>query len=103
VLSINLNNLSSILVNGVDVGLNVSAITTANKDQYASRIFWALCQLQRVAQNTDDNDNTVGVYLANSGKRNRTRNSVAQVGFSLTATAYKNDTEGVDLDPDAIS
>jgi hypothetical protein len=102
-LTIDLNNLSSIMVGGVDLGINVTGMTAANKDTYASRIFWALLQLQRVAQNTDNNDNTVGVYVSNQGKRNVTRNSVAQVGFQLSATAYKNDTEGVDLDPDAIN
>lgn len=102
-LTINLNNLSSIVVGGVDLGINVTGMTTANKDTYASRIFWALLQLQRMAQPADNNDNTVGVYVTNQGKRNVTRNSIAQVGFQLTATAYKNDTEGVDLDPDAIA
>ncbi len=103
VLSINLNDLSSILVSGVDVGLNVSAMTNANKDTYASRIVWALLQLQRKNQPQDNNDQTVGVYLTNGGKRNVSRNNISQVGFQLTATAYKNDTEGVDLDPDAIA
>jgi hypothetical protein len=102
-LTIDLNNLSSIMVGGVDLGINVTNMTAANKDQYASRILWALLQLQRVAQNTDNNDNTVGVYVANQGKRNLTRNNVSQTGFQLNVTAYKNDTEGVDLDPDAIS
>lgn len=103
VLSINLNDLNSILVSGVDLGLNVSAMTNANKDIYATRIFWALLQLQRKNQQADNNDQTVGVYVTNQGKRNFTRNNIAQVGFQLTATAYKNDTEGVDLDPDAIN
>ncbi|NJL53499.1 MAG: hypothetical protein HC930_17435 [Hydrococcus sp. SU_1_0] len=103
VLSIDLNNLSSILVSGVDLGLNVSAMTTANKDTYASRILWALLQQSRKNQQADNNDQTVGLYVINGGKRNVTRNSISQVGFQLTATAYKNDTEGVDLDPDAIS
>jgi hypothetical protein len=102
-LTINLNNLSSIIVGGVDVGLNISGMTNANKDSYASRILWALLQLQRATQPTDNNDQTVGVYVSNQGKRNVTRNSVSQVGFQLVATAYKNDTEGVDLDPDAIA
>jgi hypothetical protein len=102
-LTIDLNNLSSIIVGGVDLGINVSAMNNTNKNSYASRIFWALLQLQRAAQPTDNNDQTVGVYLTNQGKRNVTRNSVSQVGFQLVATAYKNDTEGVDLDPDAIS
>jgi hypothetical protein len=102
-LTINLNNLSSIIVGGVDVGLNVSGMTNTNKDSYSSRILWALLQLQRVTQPVDNNDQTVGVYVSNQGKRNVTRNSISQVGFQLVATAYKNDTEGVDLDPDAIS
>jgi hypothetical protein len=102
-LTINLNNLSSIVVGSVDVGLNISGMTNANKDSYASRIFWALLQLQRVTQPADNNDQTVGVYISNQGKRNVTRNSVSQVGFQLVATAYKNDTEGLDLDPDAIA
>ncbi|MEY2833396.1 MAG: hypothetical protein RLZZ574_2655 [Cyanobacteriota bacterium] len=88
VLSINLNDLNSILVSGVDVGLNVSAMTDANKDQFASRILWALLQLQRKNQQTDNNDQTVGVYVTNQGKRNLTRNNISQVGFQLTATVY---------------
>lgn len=100
VLSINLNDLSSIVVSGVDVGLNVSAMNNANKDAYASRILWALLQQSRKNQQADNNDQTVGVYVTNGGKRNVSRNSISQVGFQLTATAYKNDTEGVDLDPD---
>jgi hypothetical protein len=103
VLTINLNNLSSIIVNGSDYGLNVSAMTNSNKNSYASRIIWALLQMQRVNQPADNNDQSVGVYVSNQGKRNVTRNSVSQVGFQLVATAYKNDTEGVDLDPDAIA
>lgn len=103
ILSINLNDLSSIIVGGVDVGLNVSAMTTANQNTYASRIIWALLQQSRKNQQADNNDQTVGVYVTNQGKRNIVRNNVAQVGFQLVATAYKNDTEGVDLDPDAIS
>lgn len=101
-LTIDLNNLSSIIINGQDYGLNSSAMTEANKDEYASRIFWALLQQQRSVQPENNNDETVGVYLTNQGKRNIVRNGVAQVGFNLVATAYKNDTDGVDLDPDAI-
>jgi hypothetical protein len=102
VLSLNLNDLSSILVNGVNLGLDVTGMTAGNKDSYASRIFWALLQLQLQNQAADNNDETVGVYLANQGKRNITRNSVAQIGFQLVTTAYINDALGVNLDPDQI-
>lgn len=101
-ITIDLNNLSSIMIGGTDFGLNVSAMTNANKNSYASRILWALIQLQRVSQNTDNNDNTVGVYVTNQGKRAAIRNAVNQVGYQLVATAYKNDTEGSELDPDAM-
>lgn len=101
-LTINLNDLSTIPIGGSDFGLNVSAMTNSNKNSYASRILWALLQLQRVSQNTDNNDNTVGVYITNQGKRAAIRNAVNQVGYQLVATAYKNDTEGSELDPDAI-
>jgi hypothetical protein len=103
VLSINLNNLSSIIIGGADYGLNVSAITTANFSSYVVKILWALLMLNRVNQGASDNDNTVGMYIQNQGKRSITRNSVAQTGFSLLVTGYKNDTDGFELDPDTIA
>ena len=103
ILSIDLNNLSSITVGGVDVGLDVSAMTAANQDEYSSRIIWALLQLQQQNQAASNNDETVGIYVTNQGKRNVTRNSVAQFGFNLVTTAYVNDTQGVILDPDEIA
>lgn len=102
VLAIDLNNLSSIVVAGVDLGLDTSAMTDTNKDEYASRILWALLQRSRAVQPENNTDETVGIYLTNQGKRNLIRNSIAQVGFQIVTTAYKNDTQGVNLDPDEI-
>jgi len=102
VLSIDLNNLSSIVVDGADYGLNVTAMTDANKDSYASKIFWALMQRSRSVQPESNNDETIGLYVTNQGKRNVVRNQVAQIGFQLVATAYKTDTIGQNLDPDEI-
>lgn len=81
----------------------MSAITTANFSSYVVKILWALLMLNRVNQGASDTDNTVGMYIQNQGKRSITRNSVAQTGFSLLVTGYKNDTDGFELDPDAIS
>jgi hypothetical protein len=103
VLSINLNNLSNITVSGVDVGLNISAMTTTNKDSYASKILWAIMLLSQANQAADNNDETVKLYLTNGGKRSLTRNSVSQFGYQLVATAYQNDSLGVTLDPDNIA
>jgi hypothetical protein len=102
ILSINLNDLASIMVSGVDLGLNVSAMTTANKDQYASKILWALLLFSQATQAVDNNDETVKLYVTNQGKRSITRNSVAQFGYQLVATAYQNDLLGVTLDPDNL-
>lgn len=101
-LTVDLNNLSSIIVNGVDIGFDVSAMTAENQNNYATRILWALLLLNQANQPEDNTDETVGIYIQNQGKRNIIRNQVSQFGFSLVATAYKNDTVGVQLDPNDI-
>lgn len=101
-LSINLNDLSSITVAGEDLGIDVSGMTDANQDEYATRILWALLLKSQSSQPEQNNDETVGLYVTNQGKRTVVRNSVSQFGFQLVATAYKNDTVGTQLDPDAI-
>jgi hypothetical protein len=103
ILSIDLNDLASIMVGGIDVGLNVAAMTTANKDQYASKILWALLLKSQATQAVDNNDETVKLYVTNQGKRSITRNNVAQFGYQLVATAYQNDSLGVTLDPDNLA
>lgn len=83
-------------------GLDISAITTANIDSYASKILWALLMLSWQNQSENNNDETVNLYMTNQGKRGVNRNSVAQFGYSLVATAYQNDSLGITLDPDNI-
>lgn len=103
VLSIDLNNLSTITIGGTNYGLNVSTMTVANADAFSSRIFWALLLLSQSNQAADNNDETVKVYLTNQGKRSFTRNSVPQFGYQITATGYQNDSLGVTLDPDNLA
>ena len=103
VLSIDLNNLAAINLNGTDVGLNVSAMTALNKDEFASKILWALLLKSQATQAVDNNDETVKLYMTNQGKRSVTRNSVSQFGYQLTATAYQTDSLGVNLDPDNLA
>jgi hypothetical protein len=103
VLSIDLNNLSNITIGGINYGLNVSTMTAANKDTFSSRILWALLLQTQANQAADNNDETVKLYVTNQGKRSVTRNSVAQFGYQLTATAYQNDSLGVTLDPDNLA
>ena len=101
-LTINLNDLSSITVRSEDLGIDVSAMSDANKDEYASRILWALLLKSQASQPETNNDETIGIYVTNQGKRTVVRNQVSQFGFQLVATAYKNDTVGTQLDPDEI-
>ena len=104
-LTIKLSDLAD-QANGGDIttglGLDTTAMNSSNKDEYSSRILWALLQLNLQNQPETNNDETIGVYVTNEGRRNVTRNSVAQLGFRLTATAHIADTQGVTLDPDAI-
>ncbi len=102
ILSIDLNDLSDTGDFSNGYGLDPSAMSALNQDEYASRILWALLLLSQQNQAADNNDETVGLYVTNQGKRSVTRNSVAQFGFQLVATAYQNDTIGVNLDPDSI-
>lgn len=102
-LTINLTDLASINIGGVQLGLDVSGLSATNKDAFASKILWALLLLSQANQAASNNDETVKVYITNQGKRDVTRNNVAQFGFQLVATAYQNDSLGVNLDPDNLS
>lgn len=101
-LTIDLNDLSSVIINGNDVGLDVSQMTVANQDEYSSKILYSLLQLSQQNQPESNTDETVGVYMTNEGRRSVTRNGVSQLGFRLVATAYVNDTLGTTVDPDSI-
>lgn len=102
VLSIDLKDLSSITVDGEDLGIDVGSMTDANKDEYATKILWALLLKSQSNQPEQNNDDTVKLYVTNQGKRTVVRNQVSQFGFQLVATAYKNDTVGTQLDPDDL-
>lgn len=101
--TIDLNDLTSIIVSGVDVGLDISGLSAVNIDDYASKILWSLILLNQANQPTDNNDETVRLYVTNQGKRNVTRNNVAQFGYQLVTTAYQNDSLGTVLDPDNLA
>ncbi len=88
------------MTNGL--GLDTTSMTEANKDSYSSRILWALVGLNAQNQPEVNNDETVGIYVLNEGKRNAVRNNVPQFGFRQVVTAYINDDLGNTLDPDAI-
>ncbi len=88
------------MTNGL--GLDTSGMSSSNKNSYSSRILWALVGLNAQNQPEANNDETVGVYVINEGKRNAVRNNVPQFGFRQVVTAYINDDLGNTLDPDAI-
>ncbi len=66
-LTISLADLSDAgdLTNGL--GLDTSAMTSSNQDEYSSKILYSLLQLSLQNQATDNNDETVGVYVTNEG------------------------------------
>ena len=101
-LTIKLSDLSDSGDVSTGLGLDTSAMTDANKDEYSSRLIYSLLQLSQQNQSADNNDETVGIYITNEGRRNLIRNQVAQLGFRLVTTAYQNDPLGVTIDPDNI-
>ena len=105
-LTIKLSDLAD-QANGGDItnglGLDTTAMNSTNQDEYSSRILWALLQLNQQNQPENNQDETVGVYVINEGKRNAVRNNVPQFGFRQVVTAYINDDLGNTLDPDAIA
>lgn len=102
VLAINLNDLVSISVSGSDVGLDSSNMSDANKDEYASKILWALIQLNKQNQAATNIDDEVGIYINSQGKRTLTRDGVAQFGYQELVTGYINDPSGLILDSDDL-
>ncbi len=101
-LTIQLSDLSDSGDVSTGLGLDTSAMTDANKDEYSSRLIYSLLQLSQQNQPADNNDETVGIYITNEGRRNLIRNQVSQLGFRLVTTAYQNDPLGVTIDPDNI-
>ena len=105
-LTIKLSDLAD-QANGGDIthglGLDTTAMNSSNKDEYSSRILWALLHLNQQNQPETNNDETVGIYVLNEGKRITARNNVSQFAFRQVVTAYINDDLGNTLDPDAIA
>ena len=84
------------------LGMDLSSINASNADQYAERFFWALIQLRKQKQPEINNDDTIGIYITNQGRRNLNRNGTAQIGYQELVTGYKYDPSGTTLDPDEI-
>ena len=84
------------------LGLNTNEIDDANADEYASKILWALIGLSQQNQPESNTDETVGIYVSSQGKRNVTRNGVAQFGYLTVVTGYQPDNSGLVLDPDNL-
>ena len=82
--------------------MDLSSINASNADQYAERFFWALIQLRKQKQPEINNDDTIGIYITNQGRRNLNRNGTAQIGYQELVTGYKYDPSGTTLDPDEI-
>ena len=100
VLSIDLNDLTDTGDITEGLGLDITSITAANIDSYTAKILYTLLLLNLQKQPTENNDETLPLYVNNTGRRSVTRNGVAQFGYGLTATAYQTDQVGNVVDPD---
>ena len=100
VLSIDLNDLTDTgdIIDGL--GLDITGITATTIDSYTAKILYSLLLLNFQKQPVENNDDTLPLYISNTGRRSITRNGVAQFGYGLTATAYQTDQVGNVVDPD---
>lgn len=84
--------------NGID---DVSLITIATLDEYASKIKFSIDAMHLQKQPAEDTDPTNGSYVEQGRKRFSTRTNVTQILHEYTTFYYTPDTSS-DLDPDDI-
>ena len=102
-LTINLNDLTDAGDIADGLGLDITGITAANANDYASKIFYALLLLNFQQQPDTNNDETVAMYITNGGRRDITRNGVSQFAYLLTVNNYTPNNLATVLDPDLMA
>lgn len=85
------------------LGLDISSLTSANVNDYASKILYALLLLNFQQQPQTNNDDSVAIYITNAGRRDITRNGVSQFAYLLTVNNYTPNNLAPVLDPDLMA
>lgn len=102
-LTINLNDLTDAGDIADGLGLDISSLTTANVNDYASKILYSLLLLSFQQQPQTNNDETVAIYITNGGRRDVNRNSISQFNYILQVNNYTPNNLATILDPDLIA
>lgn len=102
-LTINLNDLTDAGDIADGLGLDISSLTAANVNDYASKILYTLLLLSFQQQPQTNNDETVAIYITNSGRRDITRNGTSQFAYLLTVNNYTPNNLATVLDPDLMA
>ena len=84
------------------LGLDISALSSANINSYASKILYGLILLNFQKQAATNNDDSVGLYIQNSGRRDATRNGIAQFAYNFNLAFYTANNLAAVLDPDLV-
>jgi hypothetical protein len=84
------------------LGLNISSLNATSINSFASRILYQLLLLNFQKQQATNNDETVGIYVTNTGRRDVVRNNINQFSYSLTVNAYTANNLATILDPDLV-
>lgn len=102
-LTIALNDLTDAgdIIDGL--GLDITGITADNVNDYASKILYTLLLLNFQQQPPINNDETVAIYINNSGRRDVTRNNVSQFNYLFTVNNYTPNNLATILDPDLMA
>lgn len=101
-LTIKLNDLTDTgdIIN--NLGLDISGLTASNIDSYASKILYSLILLSFQKQQPTNNDETVSLYISNSGRRDVSRNGISQFSYAMQVNTYTPNTLPSTLDPDLL-
>jgi hypothetical protein len=101
-ITINLNDLTDTGDITGGLGLDLTNLTAANINSYAARILYQLLLLNFQKQAATNNDETVGIYITNTGRRDVVRNNINQFAYTLSFAAYTANNLATILDPDLM-
>lgn len=101
-LTLDLNDLTDTgdIINGL--GLDISGMNNANANTYASKILYALLLLNFQKQPDTNNDETIALYITSGGRRDASRNSIAQFNYIWQVNNYTPNNLASVLDPDQM-
>lgn len=84
------------------LGLDLTGLDATTIENFAAKILYSLILLNFQQQPETNNDETVALYITNGGRRDATRNSIAQFNYIFNINNYTPNNLATVLDPDQM-